>query len=126
MHLEVKIDVQRVLTAMLKAPEAFTKEVRVEMKREMTAIQEDARLHHRFTTRSGNLDRSVSTRVTRSGFSGKTFLNDRLAKYGKFIHNGTRKLKPDKFLYEAFDRRKSELVENINRSIQRGFKKAGL
>lgn len=89
MQLKIDIDTKRVLAALLKAPEIFTREIRVEMKKEMTAIQRDARANHRYTSRSGNLDRSIDTEVSGSGFSGRVFLNERVAKYGKYVHSGT-------------------------------------
>ena len=159
MKLNIEIDTKRVLAAIIKAPEAFTREVRREMKSEMAAVQEYAVGHHKFTSISGNLDKSIKTEVTQSGFLGTTYLSDRIAKYGKYVHSGTgiygkrkRPIRPkrgkflkftgkdgrdvfvkevkgqkaDPFLYRSFGRRKQKIVDNLNRAIQRGFKKAGL
>ena len=70
MNLKITIDTEKVLQAMIKAPRAFTKEIRVEMKEQMNAVARRAKLFHRFITRSGNLERSVQPNVSRTGFTG--------------------------------------------------------
>lgn len=60
----------------------------------------DAKANHRFTARSGNLERSIIPEVIRTNDNiiGMVFLKDEIALYGKYIHNGFRSWRPDPFL----------------------------
>lgn len=111
---------------MIKAPREFTKEVRKEMKQSMEDVAARANMFHRFTTRSGNLERSVKTKVSNSGFTGTIRLEPGIASYGKYIHEGFKRWKPDQFLYSSFEKLKPEIIKNLQDGIMRGFRKVGL
>lgn len=89
MEIRVKLDTSKVLKALNEAPVEVAKACRVAMKKATREIQVEARKkkNHRFTTRSGNLERSISTEVS-NPFSGKVFIDLGTAKYGVYVHEG--------------------------------------
>jgi len=137
-QLTVKIDSRRAVAAMIKAPRAYQSEIRVAMKELVRDIAKDARKHHRFTTRSGNLERSLDPQVSRSGFTGTIGLSRTKANapYAWRIHEGGgnrrdslgRRMtnRPDRFLYQAFQRAKRTIKRELREASIRGFRKAGL
>lgn len=84
----------------------------------------EAKAIHRFTPRSNDLERSVRNRINYGGTSKSkkivsTFLLDnRIANYGKFIHNGFKSWKPDPFLEKAVDNG----VKNLKRLLEESIK----
>lgn len=99
-----------------------------------TLVQREARQHHRYNSQSNNLERSVTKKVPSSGTSGLVYLEDGIAKYGKYIHEGwhSRKGKrvkgwrADRFLDKALIKRGRDIVIGISAAIDRAIKKAGL
>jgi hypothetical protein len=66
----------------------------------------EAKAQHRFTARTGNLERSIKNRVTAEANKILSIfeLDNKIANYGKFIHNGFRSWKPDPFLEDSFNK----------------------
>jgi len=137
-RLKVKIDKRKAVAAMAKAHDTYAREVRIEMKDLVEGVAADARAHHRFTTRSGNLERAVKPSVSRSGFTGIITLDKfrSNAPYAWRIHEGGggrrdslgRKMtnQPDRFLYQAFKRARRKIKRGLHQASIRGIKKAGL
>jgi hypothetical protein len=151
----------------------------------LRTVARDAKLHHRFTTRSGKLERAVRYEVGQSGLEGRAFLDKGVAPYAAPVHEGskphvikaiTRKAlyfvkagrgvmvplhphkvpgwmvrsgfvgngktsnitwsqkgyvdhpgtKPDKFLFQAFDRQRQTYRTLLRDSVMRAFKIAGV
>lgn len=155
MEFVVKVDSKKLMQAIKKAPNAVTKELRKGMEKQMKQVQVLARQDHRFTTKSGQLERSINELTNYIGTKGKVFLDDGVAKYGKYVHEGTKAhdIKPknkkslyfvvggkkvfskkihhpgtkeDQFLYRAFNRSKQRIVEGLNFAYVRALKAAGL
>lgn len=138
--MKLKVDISRdkdaLLAALIRAPEAMTKHIRVAMKEGMLDITEQARKAHRFTTRSGMLERSMQTKVTRSGFTGEAYLDLGIAPYARRIHEGGggkrdrlgRRMtnKPDKFLHQAAEAKETQVRDRLNEGIRDGLREAGL
>jgi hypothetical protein len=63
----------------------------------------EARLLHRFKTRTGNLERSIMSDIKKEqdNIIGKLFLQPSIADYGKWVHNGHGSWQPDTFLLNA-------------------------
>lgn len=101
------------------------------VERSVNKVQHEATSHHRFTSRTGMLERSVRSEVS-GDTHGIVYLDEGVAKYGVYVHEGTRPhvikprnktvlrwpgkggfvfskiahhpgTKPDQFLYEALD-----------------------
>lgn len=53
------------------------------------AIQREARIIHRYITRTGALDRSIGAQVNREELAGEVFLDTGIAKYAPYQHDGT-------------------------------------
>jgi hypothetical protein len=56
----------------------------------MQITERDARMHHRFKTKSGSLERSIQHDTSKDGLYGRVFLNTGTAKYGPYQHDGTK------------------------------------
>lgn len=128
MQIKIEIDADKVLKAMLRAPDDFTQEVRVEMKKQMTLVQRIAKQVHRFVARRGGagLEGSIKTEVSASGFFGRVFLDTAHAIYGPRIHRGWGTWRPDRFLTHALNKVAPGLPAAFNAAMSRGFQKAGL
>jgi hypothetical protein len=90
LELNFKIDYEKLSREFERLPEESGKELRQTLKKSLRDVAIDARLHHDFKTQSGQLERSVQAVVSDTGLSGKVFLDEGVAKYGKWVHEGTR------------------------------------
>lgn len=80
----------------------------------------EAKAHHRFEPRSGNLEKSIRNVISvDQGKITSTFdLNDRIANYGNRIHRGFKTWKPDPFLENAFNSKIKSLKKLIKEKIK--------
>jgi hypothetical protein len=128
----------KLVRAFNKFPNATSKELRVEMKTQLTAIQKEAKDNPGYTPRSGNLGRLTISpdimTVSNSGLIGRIRLrNNAQVPYAIIQHEGGKagrkhsvNIKPQKFLRRAFDKRKKEAVTALRGAIGRAIKSAGL
>ncbi len=135
--MSVTIDLRGVNAAFKSAPSVFLSEMSRGAKEGLTDIQRDARSHHKFHRKSGNLQRSVVVDFKSFSEPGKGIrLESGLAPYANRIHEGyegkTDKIgrrfhgpKPDQFLYEAAARGEKSLVNRITKGIGRAIIKIG-
>ena len=117
----------------MNAREVFEKRLRQAIKASAREVQEEAQRTHRFTSRSGQLERAIDVRMI-GDKTAEVYIDSGLAPYGPFVHEGTkahyilprekqslrwvpsggngfvfakrvfhRGTQPDKFLYEALD-----------------------
>lgn len=89
MEMVTAIDYKAFSKAFNAFPIEAAKELRLEMKGASKAVMQDAKLHHRFKRKSGMLDRSINYTISESGLSSEVFLDDGVASYGKWVHDGT-------------------------------------
>lgn len=119
----MKLEISANLKSLEKALNAFPKEtfkaVNLELKKGARDVQVDARANHRFTTRTGALERSVETRLSPSLLRARVGINKRFAKYGKYIHDGFKSWKPDRFITKAGEAKKEDLKKDIQRAVAR-------
>lgn len=87
MDLSVKINRANALKALQAMPEDLGRAMRLALKAGTRDIQVAARQDHKFTPRSGNADRSISTQV--DGLKGRVFLDTGIAPYAPGLHEGT-------------------------------------
>lgn len=125
--MKVTIDNKSLLNAFRRAPDVFIKEIDKGAKEGLVNIQRESRRLHRFKSRSGNLARSVqidfkSFKESRHGIK----LESGIATYGPYIHEGFKSWKPDRFLYQAADRGKGNLMNKINNGVRIAIGKLGL
>lgn len=84
--------IRELVQAFDRAPEIFTKHTKLALNQNLRDVQEEARNNHRFTARTGMLERAIETQITDESniLSGKVFLNTSIAKYAPLVHQGTR------------------------------------
>lgn len=130
----------KLVAALLKAPEEVSKELRKGMKEALSEIQEQAVKDSGYISRSGNLDRNIldpnNIEVTPSGTKGRlTVSNTTNVPYAYIQHEGgtiTYKsgrqmtLKGHKYLTRAKKTMKDKVIEILNESVNTAIKKAGL
>lgn len=75
---------------MSNTSDIFAKKLRLAVKESTIEVQEEARAKHRYKTRTGALNRAVQSKFERRGLVGTVFINTGEAKYGAFVHEGTR------------------------------------
>ena len=107
MKLKIKVDTDKLVRAFEKAPDETREKIRQAVKETARDIKTRASAEHRYTSRSGLLERSgVHYRVERrvkSGAVGYVFLDDVAVPYGRYLHEGT----------------KSHVIEPRNRRVLR-------
>ncbi len=86
-------------------------------------VKFSAKRKHRFSSRTGKLERSITVKKNVSG--GVVFLDRGLADYGKWVHNGTNKWAADKFLTDAAESKDRDLDNSIDQSMNKSIKKLG-
>lgn len=126
MELRVKIDDDNLKRALLAAPEAVSKTLRVELKKQLQEVQQYAKVHHRFTSRTYFLEKSIQQDVDQSGLFGIVKLVLGIAPYGTYVHEGHHSWKADQFLYNALERKKEQIYSAINTAVRTAIKKAGI
>ncbi|MDU3214400.1 MAG: hypothetical protein E6672_00945 [Negativicoccus succinicivorans] len=67
----------------------FARRLHTALKAAAVEVQDRARQSHDFTTRTGLLERSVQV-DTRYAYQADVYLNESMAKYGPFVHGGTK------------------------------------
>lgn len=67
----------------------FEKRIRQAVKASTIDVRETAQEQHRFTSRTGNLEKAIDYQISNSGMQGVVFLDNDIAKYGPFVHEGT-------------------------------------
>lgn len=94
MKIKIKIDTDKLVRAFEAAPAKTREKLRQAVKTTAKDIKARASAEHRYTSRSGTLERSgVHYRVERrvkSGAVGYVFLDDASVPYGRYLHEGTR------------------------------------
>lgn len=124
--ISITIKQQSVVDAFNRFPDLFKRNVNLELKKALTQVQKKARREHRFVTRSGNLERSVTVDVLGNEIGGTVYLEKGIAKYGPYIHEGFKSWIADKFLYEAFNKQIKNIIKAISRGIGMALIEAGL
>lgn len=90
MEMTVKIDYAKFAEAFNALPIMAARELKKEMVASAKTVVRDAKAHHRFDRKSGMLQRSIREEVDKSGLYAKVFLDEGIASYGKYVHEGTR------------------------------------
>lgn len=109
-----------VSSALKKKSLSFNREVNSIILQCLTEAVLEAKANHRFKARSGNLERSIMSDVSKDGNNiiGKLFLQDTIAEYALYIHRGFRSWAPDPFLREAKEKWFKMISEKINEKMR--------
>lgn len=89
MKIKVKFDAEATLRAFERAPANTNRVYRKAMLESCKLVQQGAREVHKFKPNTGELARSVSYRVNKYN-DGVVYLSEKIAPYGKFVHEGTK------------------------------------
>lgn len=101
-----EIDANKFLHALKQYPNELKKQARVAIKEHLVKIQTRAAIIHRYTARSGMLDKAYEL-IMESDFAGELELSKTIsnAPYAHAIHDGRAdwpNYKPDRFLFNSF------------------------
>lgn len=72
----------------MNAREVFEKRLRQAIRASAREVQEEAQRTHRFTSRTGQLERAINKRMI-SDKTAEVYISRRIAPYGRFVHEGT-------------------------------------
>jgi hypothetical protein len=125
MSVTITCDATQLLAALAKAPEELTRSIDTTLKKEMQDVIIDAQQTHRFITRTGMTEHSISQRSPQM-MVVEDFLDTGIASYGIYTHEGHGSWAPDRFLYNAFKRRSEKLVDAVEKTINTVFRKLNL
>lgn len=78
-------------------------------------IQQYARSHHRFQRRTGALIDAISSESF--GLSGRVYIDDIIAYYGVYVHEGQRSWAPDQFVYKAVSALLPDLKSDLHQAL---------
>ena len=122
--IEFEYDYEDATRALIELSEDIKGEVEKVLEESFAKVIKEAQSVHRFRSKTGRLVSAVQSEV--NGYTAKAFIDDRLAPYGGFIHDGFKSWSPDPFLEDAFRRNSPELDRAIDASIARTIQRLGL
>lgn len=73
----------------MNAREVFERRLRQAVKASARTVQEEAQEQHRFTTKTGQLERAIDTTMI-DNTTAMVFVDESVAPYGPFVHQGTK------------------------------------
>lgn len=88
----------------------------------ISRMKRRAKILHRFRSRTGNLVSAIESELY--GLSGRVYIDDMVAPYGKFVHNGQRSWAPDPFVYDAVSELEDELSTALKQTLEASIQKA--
>ena len=131
----------------MNAREVFEKRLRQAIRASAREVQEEAQRTHRFTSKSGQLERAIDVRMI-GDKTAEVYIDNDVAYYGPFVHEGTRAheifpkgkhvlrwvpnggngfvfakrvfhrgTKPDPFLYEALDNSREAVHDIFSKAV---------
>ncbi|WP_378955381.1 hypothetical protein [Pelosinus sp. sgz500959] len=147
--------IRELIQAFERSPNVFAKHIKLALNQNLGDVQNEAKQNHRFTARSGMLERSIQTKDADNNLSGSVYLDLNIAKYGKWVHDGTPRhlitptnrtslrwatgggfkfakkvmhpgTKPDEFLYQALERKEGSIQQRYVDAIFKARNEVGL
>lgn len=108
MDMKISFDARKVLRAAERAPRGVKKYVRRALLESCRAIRETARERttHKFLSKTGALERAISYRVERTVMEGIVYIDEKVAPYGKYVHEPTGIYGPKHRKYDIFPKNK--------------------
>lgn len=124
MSITIKVADEEALRALDSFSKDIEKEILLELEKEFKLVVDKAKRVHRFTTRTGRLERATLTDV--QGKTVRALIDDALAPYGKYIHEGFKTWSSDPYLEEKFDQDESKIIVELEKAIDRVITRLGL
>jgi Bacteriophage protein of unknown function (DUF646). len=116
--VSVTVDVEKFNVDISNLGEKMEQALRKELKNQLTEIQLQAQKTHRYQTRTGMLEKSVTTKVEDNGLVGEVGLDDSIADYGRYVVEGHGTWAPDPFLEEALEKREPFIQDAFEKAIK--------
>ena len=89
--MQIKVEgLQEVCERFNTLPKRLRVTMQIANARALRDIQKTAQQSHRFHTRTGLLERSITKEEFTGTIGGRVYLDDTMAAYGPFVHQGTR------------------------------------
>jgi len=98
MNIEFQLDYLSLLAVAERSPELANEVMVLALDKSAKAVQSLARVKHRFRSKTTMLEKSVDYEVNTTDMDATVFLNEAVAPYGPFVHEGT---KPHQILPRA-------------------------
>ena len=124
--IKIKIEDKAVLNALKKASPEITRAAQGAIIDVNSSVVQKARAVHRFDRKTGDLQKATK-QFEESANTFGVHIDETIASYGKYIHDGQRGWAPDRFLTNAFERAintkkySKKIVERVNRVLGRLF-----
>ena len=115
--VSVSIDSEAVQKKLKKIVDKFTPEVQDNFEKVNIKAVYYARRYHRYKKRTGNLARATDSK--QEGMVNTLYINDSMAPYGEYVHDGQRSWAPDKFLLKAFLKYKKEYIKAVHDAFKK-------
>jgi hypothetical protein len=119
--IEVILDARELLSG-LEIPDWIEASLMDVMTAGVDSIAEYAQENHRFDSQTGNLISAIKSEMY--GLSGRVYIDDYIADYGKYVHDGFKTWAPDTFVYDAKYALEDQLIESLNEEYDRLMSKA--
>lgn len=136
MNTSITVNLSQFKDKMGRLPIAIEKAAMKEIKNQITMMQRHARREHRFMNTSGRrpngryyrnthmLVKSIETdfdgmKYPDSKSGGMLYLEDGIADYGKYVHEGHGSWQPDQFIYDAFKQREAFILPGIMGAVEK-------
>jgi HK97 gp10 family phage protein len=106
----------------------FKIEVRKSLIVGLTKVKGDAKRDHKFHNRTGRLESHIKATLEpdTNKLEGYVYVNDLAVPYGKYVHNGTRKMKSDPFLTNAMVKNEKYLIAKLEEAVNKAIKDSNL
>ena len=99
------------------------KSIEKAQKEALKIVTRDARNKHRYTRRTGTLERAVGSEIVRD--VARAYVSDSLAPYGVYVHQGTKHWAEDPFLTNALERNRKKITDLLDDAVEDAIKKSG-
>jgi hypothetical protein len=116
--VSLTVDIKKYGVDINNLDEKVTSALRKELKQQLSELNVYARKNHRFRAHTGMLEKSITTEMDGNGLVGEVGLDDSIAYYGKYVHEGHHSWAPDRFLNDALDKRAPYIEEGVKRAIE--------
>jgi len=155
LNLTYTIDLSRLSLALEHIENDVNNELRLALKESLRDVQHYARQNHDFESHSHKLEQAINYDIGPDGLSGRVFIDETLAPYGKWVHDGTKEhfvrprnaralhwveggneffssghevsgITADPFLINALLAQDSNIMTRINNAIDKVLREAGL
>ena len=121
MDFNIEMDFKEFEKAIRDYPKNLVKNLHRASKQSSARVEDYARQNHRFTTRTGNLVKSILGGA--SPFEVSLTLHDEGSnfgtEYGKYVHSGHGSWQPDRFIFKSIEKNKNLVLKNWQIAIDK-------